>query len=211
MPRASKKVEDAYNRIFAVRLRQLLEEQGKSQSELASELGIQRQSVNAYTLGITVPDIDRFKEIAKYFKVSYDYLLGDSDAKNRENIEVTKELGLSEYSVVKLKDIHSREMEKGLFGYIDLINVIVECLQWRDILGPVLGYREALKAEKAVSPPTESEILHYYANCYQNSQKSAGLGQVTLFARDAKRYYIEEMVKSVTELIRNEMPQIFES
>ena len=58
------------------RLRQLREENRLTQSELAKRLGITRSSVNAWEMGISVPSTQYIVELAKFFNVSTDYLLG---------------------------------------------------------------------------------------------------------------------------------------
>ena len=57
-------------------LRQLREENRLTQSELAKRLGITRSSVNAWEMGISVPSTQYIVELAKFFNVSTDYLLG---------------------------------------------------------------------------------------------------------------------------------------
>lgn len=50
-----------------------------TQLALAKELGVSRSSVNAWEIGISMPTIDRLIDIAEYFHVSVDYLLGLND------------------------------------------------------------------------------------------------------------------------------------
>ena len=50
-----------------------------TQLALAKELGVSRSSVNAWEMGISMPTIDRLIDIAQYFHVSVDYLLGLND------------------------------------------------------------------------------------------------------------------------------------
>ena len=50
-----------------------------TQLALAKELGVSRSSVNAWEMGISMPTIDRLIDIAEYFHVSVDYLLGLND------------------------------------------------------------------------------------------------------------------------------------
>ena len=63
-------------RLVAERVKQLREQCGWTQSELAKLLGITRSSVNAWELGIYVPSTQYLVELASLFKVSTDYLLG---------------------------------------------------------------------------------------------------------------------------------------
>lgn len=60
----------------ADRIKQLREEKGYTQADLAKQLGITRSSVNAWEMGISVPSTQYVVELASIFKVSTDYLLG---------------------------------------------------------------------------------------------------------------------------------------
>lgn len=62
--------------MIADRIKNLRENQNKTQSELAKQLGITRSSVNAWEMGISVPSTQYVVELAHIFKVSTDYLLG---------------------------------------------------------------------------------------------------------------------------------------
>lgn len=71
-----KKKEIGSDLIFAVRLRELLEEKEITQSILATAIGVSRQSVGQWKNGKTVPDILDLQKLAKFFNVSADYLIG---------------------------------------------------------------------------------------------------------------------------------------
>lgn len=62
--------------MIADKIKSLRENQNKTQSELAKQLGITRSSVNAWEMGISVPSTQYVVELAHIFKVSTDYLLG---------------------------------------------------------------------------------------------------------------------------------------
>ncbi len=62
--------------MIADRIKVLREQQNKTQSELAKQLGITRSSVNAWELGISVPSTQYIVELSNIFNVSTDYLLG---------------------------------------------------------------------------------------------------------------------------------------
>jgi transcriptional regulator with XRE-family HTH domain len=67
---------------FKQRLRELREAKRLTKTQLAEQLGISRQLVTAYENGSTAPIITLFAEMADYFGVSADYLLGrESDAR----------------------------------------------------------------------------------------------------------------------------------
>ncbi len=63
-------------KVFAIRLKELRKEKGLSQCEMAEFLNIRQQSYARYENDTAEPSYDMLVEIAKYFSVSADYLLG---------------------------------------------------------------------------------------------------------------------------------------
>ena len=64
---------------FAKKLAGLMKEHSISQNQLALILCVKQQTVSRYINGEREPNIDTILEIAKYFEVSTDYLLGLED------------------------------------------------------------------------------------------------------------------------------------
>jgi transcriptional regulator with XRE-family HTH domain len=64
------------------RIRELREENGWSQEELADKLAIAQQTVSAYERGLRDPDTSTLGKMADLFDVSTDYLLGRTDVRN---------------------------------------------------------------------------------------------------------------------------------
>ena len=64
---------------FAKNLSHLLKSCGVSQDELAKRLNVKQQTVSRYAGGVAEPSFDILIEIAKFFDVSADYLLGIKD------------------------------------------------------------------------------------------------------------------------------------
>ena len=62
--------------MVADRIKKLREQNGYTQTDLARHLGITRSSVNAWEMGISVPSTQYIVELAQFFKVSTDFLLG---------------------------------------------------------------------------------------------------------------------------------------
>ena len=61
------------------RLKKLRTEAGLSQKELAQVLGVSQQSIYKYENALAEPELNKLIDIAKYFCVSVDYLIGNSD------------------------------------------------------------------------------------------------------------------------------------
>jgi len=92
-----------YKTVFSKRLQILLDESQKTQKELAEYTGVSHQAVSQWRNGQNVPDIYKFKKIAEFFGVSYDYLYGDTESRNHENMVLVNELGLSEKAIEQIK------------------------------------------------------------------------------------------------------------
>lgn len=61
-------------------LRQLREEKGFGQKELASVLHVSNGTISNYENGVHSPNLDTLCAIANYYGVSVDYLLGRADS-----------------------------------------------------------------------------------------------------------------------------------
>ena len=61
--------------MVAERIKQLRENLGITQIELAKRLGLTRSSVNAWEQGISVPGTKFIVELSRIFKISTDYIL----------------------------------------------------------------------------------------------------------------------------------------
>ena len=65
--------------IFANRLKELRTQQKLSQRDMAEKLHIKQQSYSRYELATGEPSLATLREIAIFFDVSTDYLLGLED------------------------------------------------------------------------------------------------------------------------------------
>lgn len=92
--------------MFANMLKKLRKNENLTQDQLASKIGITRDTLANYETGRREPDFTTLKNIASYFEVSTDYLLGreefdnsdllaahiDDDLTEDERIEIEKYL-----------------------------------------------------------------------------------------------------------------------
>lgn len=70
------------NQYFSTRVKDLREKANLSMDQLATQLGVTKSRVNMWENNGTVPRMNVLLDLAKYFNVTTDYLLGNDDAKN---------------------------------------------------------------------------------------------------------------------------------
>ena len=96
------------------RIKNLREKRGLIQEILASELGITQQMLSKYEKDISTIKIDVLKNLAKYFNVTTDYLLGLSDVKRELTGQIRVNEIIDEYydliEVYKKLDQYDQEM-----------------------------------------------------------------------------------------------------
>lgn len=112
---------------FTERLRQLRDESGKTQSQIAKELGLTPQAFSYFVNG-REPNYETLGKIADYFQVSVDYLLGRSEVKTADTTvrDICEYTGLSEKVVNTLHTDMKREQE-GVFGiYLNFVNKLAD-------------------------------------------------------------------------------------
>ena len=71
---------------FSLKLARLRSGKGISQEKMADELGVSRQAVQKWESGAGVPEVENLIRLAKYFGVSLDSLLLDSDLRMTEEM-----------------------------------------------------------------------------------------------------------------------------
>ena len=68
---------------FKQRLIKLRKEAGKTQEQMANTFGIERTTYGGYERGDIMPPFDKLKAISDYFNVSIDYLIGNTNIKDK--------------------------------------------------------------------------------------------------------------------------------
>ena len=76
-----------YLSVFSARLKDLKVSEGVSRHKLTAETGVQRKSIANWLDGLNFPRYDALINVADYFKVSTDYLVGLCDIM-REKVEL---------------------------------------------------------------------------------------------------------------------------
>lgn len=64
---------------FKDKLKELRKEKGTTQKQLADYLAVRNTTVSAWEVGDNEPDLTTLVKIARFFKVTTDYLLGNED------------------------------------------------------------------------------------------------------------------------------------
>lgn len=72
-----------------IRLKELRQERGLNQQELASQIKTTQRNISNWENGNSEPDIEMILKMAKFFEVSVDYLLDyNEDLNKNENLAV---------------------------------------------------------------------------------------------------------------------------
>ena len=88
--------------MIAERIRELRWERNLSQAELARKLGITRSSINSWESSTSLPSIRYLIDLAKFFHVTTDYMLGMSERTSMDISNLTQE------DIALISDIASR-------------------------------------------------------------------------------------------------------
>lgn len=115
------------NNIFSVRLKELM--RGNiTQQQLADVLNVKRQTISLYLNGVSLPPIEKVVEIANYFNVSADYLIGLSSIKSTETSikEMCEYTGLTERALQVLHLYAEYTEENPEHNFIKTLNFLIE-------------------------------------------------------------------------------------
>ena len=103
--------------MFSERLKELRKQNDVSQKQLSDFLKITPQAISKWETGTAQPDNNFLIELANYFHVSTDYLLGKSDIENAEN---PYDDDLEQVLFSKAKELTDDE-KKAVLGVINAI------------------------------------------------------------------------------------------
>lgn len=104
--------------MFAERLKKLRLETGLTQKELAEKFNIKQQTYAQWESGRTKPRSGTLEKFANYFNVSTDYLLGNTDIKNPDDINLSEFELLYRKTSINLSDDQKTQLEKDLKAFL---------------------------------------------------------------------------------------------
>lgn len=118
--------------ILSKRIKYLREEKGLSQKELANYLNISNSTLSQYESGVRVPSDEIKIKLAKYFNVTTDYLLGNSNVKNTslkkdDNLEEEFPEGLK-----MLRRANKELTEEGKKKMLEMAQLFIDSLEKKD-------------------------------------------------------------------------------
>lgn len=116
-------MKNVTNNITNERIKELREEEGKTQDELAKDLHISREALANFETrrGITE---DRLQDIADHFNTTVDYLLGKTNVRCNDNEDyqlIGKYTGLNDNAIKVLKNLKTISP-----NVIDTLNYLIE-------------------------------------------------------------------------------------
>jgi transcriptional regulator with XRE-family HTH domain len=91
--------ESEIRKTFAMRLQKIMDDTGSSQQQVADFVGVKRQTVAQWKDGKTVPDAYNLQRLHQFFNVTYEYLMGESESRQHENLALADSLGLSDDAI----------------------------------------------------------------------------------------------------------------
>lgn len=100
--------------MLGLRIKQLREELKLNQEELARKLNISPSTIAMYETNRRQPNYEILENLSNIFGCSLDYLLGKSDIRNPENIEIDTDkikIGLSTKDYENITDEQKKQIE----------------------------------------------------------------------------------------------------
>ncbi len=128
------------------KLVQLRKEKKRTQQEVADYLGVTRPAYTAYEKDSRNPDYETLKKIATYFNVTTDYLLGNSDIKNPEQLTYAG-IKNDEYAALTpyQKEVMDFFMQSESLSFHDKPENLLDALEEFEIFYEMLKKREERK------------------------------------------------------------------
>ena len=108
---------------FTEKMKYLRKRTGKSQLQVSNEIGIAISSLRNYENG-RFPDTVQLKQIKEYYGVTYEYLLDDNiNNPNPDNINIGKELGFSDLTIEKIKELKDTHLQDKFNIFLENFNI----------------------------------------------------------------------------------------
>ena len=221
---------ESYDKPFPSRLRQLLDNENNisplgrviTQKELAKAfhdagMPVTRQTISLYANGETKPDLEKFKFIADYFHVSYDYLLGETESTQRETVDIVEQTGLSEKTIINLMKAKNLELAWA-YKLVDMI--LEDPARMIQLASSIVEYTKRLKQinceieklSKSITTKEDAEVLDTYMSfnvvkkftyTMPKTKKELAIEQANMALTDKKDLAEWKLTKGFLEIVNN--------
>ena len=98
---------------FGTKLKKLRQDSNMTQEELGKKINTSRSNIANYENDKNMPSVDILEKLAKIFNVSIDYLLGKSDIKNPNKIDIN-DMDIAFSSGIKGLNKQNQEVLKNI-------------------------------------------------------------------------------------------------
>lgn len=126
--------------LFSVRLKSLRKIKGENQETVAKFLGVTRSAYSGYERGVIVPPYSKIQKLAERYKVSVDYLMGQSNFDNYDmkttsvpdiavQLKLISDELMNETSAINCNGIRLTDREKE-----ELLPFVNSCIRMVEIL-----------------------------------------------------------------------------
>ena len=179
---------------FPTAISSLLKERKITPGELAGHLGVTRQTVSNYCLGQTTPSFQLLCEIADFFDVSTDFLLGRTDVQSPsvEIQAISASTGLTEHTIETLQLLFTRG-ERTILQ--DLFNEILEIAFDAEVIGAYCGMRSSLSIQN--DQAVIGDPIERVKNQTILSEDAKSQGFAILSGEEAFRFYCSQIADHI--------------
>lgn len=192
---------NTYNMPFPKRLRSLLDETHRSQQEVADFIGVSRQAVAQWKDGKTIPDMYNFKKVAKYFNVPYEYLLGETDSRIKDNIALESKLGLSDQAITTLEFLSNMQTEDNYIALSKIVSLMLEDYDFVRVLEliqkSIFEYQNYMKQEENIGMEDVTGAER------DENAKFTAFGKAVIGADEMSEFHLYHALEKLNGIIRH--------
>ncbi|MDL2232362.1 helix-turn-helix transcriptional regulator [Ruminococcaceae bacterium OttesenSCG-928-L11] len=196
-----KERNDNYSLPFPKRLRQLMDEAGVNQQELADFVGVKRQTVAQWKDGKSTPDIYFFRRIAAFFRVPYEYLYGDTESRVAENLDLAERFGLSDKAIANLTAVAEYAGEQEKDEYISLRQVLSYILEDEWLVPMLRDVQDAAFCWKISNEDNRDTVHDQDKREAQAAELLKSSGKVIMDAGVLSEFYVNKVSHALYETI----------
>ena len=202
------------NALFPTQLRKLREHKGISQNELSKALGLSKSTIGLWETGDTLPDARAVHDLAKYFGVSADYILGLSQEKSADiNIRgICEYTGLSSDTIKELSNYSNQRELISKFMARLLEDIVIN-----NDINEICGY--------ILKSATADSMSHLESFGEAEDETDFDLPRITpdgfafrISCKEAKQYFLSKaqslargMLDTIIENMEKEQCELYDS